>query len=699
MYDTEIYVNPEKAVNVCGIISEIKQKEKTSEITLKRVDVIKGTVIKSSEELLIYLKTSDYLKIGQKVNIYGTSAPFKTAGNPGTFDASCYYHNKGYAYIVFADKINITDKSYNYFKEGLRIFSDYMCSIFENIFNEYDADIMSAIVLGRREKVKEEETYLYRQSGCMHLFAVSGLHVSMLMGIFMWIIQRIPVGFKSGRIALILMLIAYGILTGFSISCIRSVIMIIMTIIARLFGRRYDIPSAIAMAGIVILLINPKELFSAGFLLSFSAVAAITIVSPYLVKYTGAGKLKVFYPAFSVSVVTFPVILYYYNDAPVYSVFINIIVIPVMSLLFVMGILCLAAALIYMPVSGFFSASVHYILAFYEKLCRTCTDNIYNFRLKGHIEIRNIIICYLFFVLILIIIKINKREISNRIICMLSVISMFFILMYDPLPACLQITMLDVGQGDGIYIKTPDNRAIMIDGGSMDEDSLSRYTLEPFLNYMGDMRIDMWFITHMDKDHYSGLAGMIERSCINKISIGTLVLPDITDKEEFTELLKYRDCFEKICFIRAGSVINAGKVTFSCLNPKRETEHYKNANDYSLVLNLIYNDFNMLFTGDISSETEREILENVPECDVLKVAHHGSEYSSCSEFLDKTKAKIALISAGEDNSYGHPDKKVLERLRQRNTDIFVTMDSGAVMLSTDGKRIRSSTYKTNEKKP
>ena len=157
LYDEEIYAAPDKTVNACGVVSDIIKKEKTSEITLKDVGVIKGTVIKNNEKLLIYLKSSDHLKIGQKVNVYGTSKPFERAKNPGAFDASGYYHNKGYAYIVFADKIDTADGSYDHLRENLRLFSNHMCSIYDNIFEPHESDIMSAIVLGRRERIKKRK--------------------------------------------------------------------------------------------------------------------------------------------------------------------------------------------------------------------------------------------------------------------------------------------------------------------------------------------------------------------------------------------------------------------------------------------------------------------------------------------------------------------------------------------------------------
>lgn len=699
LYDTEIYTEPEKTVDAYGVVSEVKQKEKTVEITLAKVDIIKGTAIKDNEKLLIYLKSSDYLKIGQKISIHGNSKPFDTAGNPGTFDASGYYHNKGYAYIVFADKAVITDESYSYIKEWLRKISDNVCGIYDKMFNKHEADIMSAIVLGRRERIKDEDIYLYRQSGCLHLFAVSGLHVSMISAIFLWLVNRFPVNFSAGRTGVLIVLVLYGMLTGFSISCMRAVIMIIMSIAARLLGRRYDVLSAIAVAGIIILLINPKELFSAAFLLSFGAVCSVTLVSPYIIKHAAAKKLQSFYTAFSASFMTMPVVLYYYNDVPLYSVIVNIIVIPVMGLLFVMGVLSPFVSVLCAPLGSFCAGSVHYILLFYEKLCSLFSENVYGLRIRGHAGSLNIIAYYIFFIVLLIVIKMCKKTVVNRIVCIIAIIPMIFALTYGRDSARLEVTMLDVGQGDGIYIKTPDGKTVMVDGGSSDKAGLAEYTIEPFLYYMGDSRIDMWIITHMDSDHYNGLLDILNRSNINKIVIDTLVLPDIAEKEkEFMELLKYKNCFGKIYFIGSGNHIRTGQVDISCIHPLKSMEHYSNANDYSLVFNLNYGDFDMLFTGDISEKEESEISGNLSKCDVLKVAHHGSGYSSSDEFLDKTGAKLAVISAGEKNRYGHPDKNVLNRLDLRNIDADVTMNTGAIIISTDGKTIWENTYKNNIQK-
>lgn len=691
LYDEPVYEDVSGSVTAYGYIESIKERDTGITLTAYNVNVTKGPKVSKKDKLLVYYSSSDNLvndlKIGQLLKINGDAKPFDTPSNPGEFNASGYYHNKGYAYSIFSEQIDIVNYKYNRIKEAIRTISDRVSAIYYKILPENEAGLTGGIVLGKRELIFEEDEALYRKNGIMHLLAVSGMHVSTISMLILWIISHTGVGFVKGRTITAVLLIIYGYLTGFSISCMRAVIMIIMSIAARICGRGYDSPQAISAAGIIILLFNPKDLFSAAFLLSFGAVSSITLLAPVYLRQLECVRLKPVISSLTVALVTTPVIIYFYNDTSLYTFLLNLIVIPLMTLLFIAGVVSVILYVISPGLGEFAAGTIHYIFVLYEKMCLFCEEHIYSLRITGHISISRIMIYYILGIVICVFIMLCRKCVINRIVYAVSILAGLIILSYSPKTNEALITMLDVGQGDGLLIEMPSGENMMIDGGSSDNDELAKYTLEPFFRYKGINHVDIWAVTHMDSDHTSGLIDLLSRARINRITIGTLILSDIADKSVYNELLFYSDVYENVIFMSRNQSLSFGDMLFTCLNPVKNSGGLDGANDYSLVFKMTYKEFDMLFTGDISERIEKELV-NISDCDVLKVAHHGSKNSSSEEFLNIVSPKIAVISAGQRNTYGHPHLETIERLKECGAGILCTKDTGAIIISTDGHETR-----------
>lgn len=699
LYDEPVYEDVSGSVTAYGYIESIKERDTGITVTAYNVTVTEGPKVSKRDKLLVYYSSSDNLvnelKIGQLLKINGDAKPFDTPSNPGEFNASGYYHNKGYAYSIFSEQIDIVNYRYNRMKEAIRTISDRVSAIYYKMLPENEAGLTCGIVLGKRELISEEDEALYRKNGIMHLLAVSGMHVSTISMLILWIISHTGVGFVKGRMITAALLIIYGYLTGFSISCMRAVIMIIMSIAARICGRGYDSPQAISAAGIIILLFNPKDLFSAAFLLSFGAVSSITLLAPVYLRQLECVRLKPVISSLTVTLVTTPVIIYFYNDTSLYTFLLNLIVIPLMTLLFIAGVVSVILYVISPGLGEFAAGTIHYIFMLYEKMCLFCEEHIYSLRITGHISIRRIMIYYILVIVIYVFIMFCRRCLINRIVYAVSILAGLIILSYSPKTNEALITMLDVGQGDGLLIELPSGKNMMIDGGSSDNDELAKYTLEPFLRYKGINHVDMWAVTHMDADHTSGLIDILSRARINRITIGTLILSDIADKSVYNELLAYSDVYENVIFMSRNRSLSFDDISFTCLNPVKNSGGLDGANDYSLVFKMTYKEFDMLFTGDISENIEKE-LADISSCDVLKVAHHGSKYSSSKEFLNMVSPKLAVISAGQRNTYGHPHSETIERLKECGAGVLCTKDTGAIMISTDGHEIRVGAKKASK---
>jgi len=255
----------------------------------------------------------------------------------------------------------------------------------------------------------------------------------------------------------------------------------------------------------------------------------------------------------------------------------------------------------------------------------------------------------------------------------------------------LRVTCLDVGQGDGLVLECAAG-VVMVDGGSSSRSGLGERCLEPYLESRAVEAIDYAVVSHGDSDHVSGLLQLMEGGGVR---VKCLVLPRMGRGQEAYErlVLAAKACGAEVIYMEAEDRLRLGELELICLyagNPLRETEEDKNR--HSLVLRAGYGRFAMLFTGDMDAQCEAELLRTCAPGDlagiqVLKAAHHGSATSSSPGLLDQLRPKIALVSYGKGNSYGHPSAEVLKRLRERGTRIWETAECGAVILTTDGEQV------------
>ena len=278
----------------------------------------------------------------------------------------------------------------------------------------------------------------------------------------------------------------------------------------------------------------------------------------------------------------------------------------------------------------------------------------------------------------------------------------------------LDITMIDVDQGDGIVVSC-EGKHILIDGGSTSKKNVGKYQIIPYLKYSGIGRLDAVVLTHEDLDHMSGILEVMDDMEKGGIRICKLILPEVAQESrgDNYRLLEQRAGELKIpvFYINTGESFHMGKAGFTCLNPEQNMKT-EGANAYSTVLLMEYEGVTALFTGDM----EKEGLENVnkllreerkreseaprdvgtfrlpDQLTILKVAHHGSMYTTDDEFLSLTKPRIALISCGRDNSYGHPHQELLKRLENTGAKVYRTDESGAITVHVDGKKLKLHTF-------
>lgn len=664
-----------------GSVDLVKESSNGYKIFLQDVTVtLDGTECRT-ENCIVYSEDK-YLK-RDRLKISGKAAAFKSASNPGEFDLEKYYATLKIKYAVYASRITKSAGSDVFIYSLADRISDKADNILHNITDTATASVFGAMILGRRESIDTDMSDLFTACGIGHILAISGLHISLLgMGLYK-LLRRCGAGDVASMAGGAAFIIFYGLMTGGGVSQTRALIMFITAVYANVANRSYDMMSGASLSAVIMLADCPYLVHNSGFQLSFAAVFGITCISSTLCKaFDSRNKiLNSLLSGIGIQLATIPLIMYYYYRIPVLSVLLNMIVVPLMTIVMISGISGIIAGSINTAFGTIAIGPGAMILKLYEKMCEG------NLKINGSVytcgqpAAWRIIVYYI--VLGFIIYYISQKP--HRLKTLLALIPLIFILI-KPRPH-FEMDFLDVGQGDGIFIRMEDGTTILVDSGSTDNSRLYEYTLEPFLLSRGVDELDYVIVTHCDNDHISALKALLNESVIH---VTNFCMPSTTCIDD-----AYEDLWElasesasNIMEIYAGMCIQTADGTVTCIHPSYQ---YKcdDRNDYSTTLVVQYGEFTALLTGDISSEQEKEILPYVQPYapfDLLKAAHHGSKYSSCTEFLDEVSPLACIISCGIDNSYGHPHTETMDRINAAGSEIYRTDEIGAVLVNLrDGK--------------
>ncbi len=660
-------------------------------------DDIKNDKYKIHRNVQLSLTEECELRPGDFVVGYGDGCAYKYATNPGGFDERQYrFANGQYLYISNVNLYEIKRVRFSVERCLYRIREGF-CEIYNKLLQPKDAALAQAMVLGDKANLDSDVKQMYQKNGIAHLIAISGLHIAMIGGTVYQLLRKLLGGFGVPVCFGITFIIGYGVMTGLSSATLRAVIMLVMTLLADLLGRKYDALTAIAVALFVMLLKNPYQITQVGFLLSFGAILGIELLVPVFknllpdIPKWCEGILV----SLSVQIVINPIMFYFFYEIPVYSIFLNCIVVPLMSILLAVLILGGVISQFWFPLGQICIFPAKVIFRIYDSLCGINQSIPGNTFCMGRPAIWWIVLYYSSLLFVLWFCKQDKTGL-RRYLRRMSYIGLFIVsvLLGSPLfvKDHLMICMFDVGQGDGIYIQTPNHKNILVDGGSSTKKKLGEYVLSPGLKYYGCNTLDYVFLTHMDSDHYSGIKELLESE---RIRIRNLILPGITNPDdtylEIEQLAGKRKC--KVYHMVENEEMFIDNLHFTCFNPRQTA--YDDKNTGSLVLLLQYLDFDMLLTGDMDEAVETRLLREgllSARVDILKVSHHGSKTASTEAFLNAVRPKLACISVGDGNRYGHPDSEVLKRLQVYVPKLCLTKEDGAITINTDGNHIWTKGY-------
>lgn len=695
----------------------------------------------------IYL---DYIN-GDYICMSGTVSVPDSATNPGTFDQYIYLRNKGY-YLCISNGTIESGNHRPYSIEGFLYGIKNRCTkIIDNSFDSESAGIVKAMLVADKSTLDKNIKKLYSENGIAHIMAISGVHVAIIGMTLYGFLRKLKIGRLISGTFSIAIIILYGIMTGMSSSTERAVIMLILSIAAEYFGRKTDAPTSMGFAMIIMVLGNPYVILDAGFQLSFAAITGVTVVAPQLRKLLRMFKCFIkeadekkkqkhkkimslrkmiikLIDALVVGIASFitttPVIIYYYYQFPPYSILINLIVIPLVSLIVGGSILVVLTGLFFTGAAVVMTYPVRLILFGYKYLCIFASGLPGASVLVGHISIGMIFVYYLSVVLIFAIlrmIRIGKTERGGPILYLMLATVLFLTVVYEvySYDKSLKVVYMDVGQGDGVLLRTSGHGGILIDGGSSSNKRVGEYVMVPVLKYYGVSEIEYAFVSHGDVDHVSGLEYLLneEQSGVHVVN---LVLPEYGDQDALQELKSEATANNvNIIYMKPGDNItynhqHAETINIECLYPDEEAgQGVLDTNNLSMILKTTITwdvseadienlnkssdsdaSLSLLFVGDAGIAAEQRLIELYGKnslgeisdsiaCDILKVGHHGSRNSSGSDFLKRVSAMYGIISCGKDNRYGHPHAETLERLKMADTKYMTTKEHGAIILSIE----------------
>lgn len=567
-------------IRISGVVEKVSEGTYSKRLMLKKC-CINGRRLVNNIVLEISDNTSygwsarrgDYVEANVELEASQGMLPVPAAAaNPGQFDLRQYYKSLGYLYYIEEPEVISVAGGKNRIVYRLDSLKTSLKAVYRKCCTATDAGVYVAMVTGDRSDMDSTVSELFSAAGIGHILAISGLHISLIgMGLYK-LLRRI--GFLCPMSAIIsgIFVVLFGVMTGNSVSATRAIVMFVCAVNAQVLGRRYDILSAVSLSAIILILKNPYVIANSGFLLSFMAIAGVAVVTDgFSVKW-----LKWLTGPAAIQLATFPIILWFYYEVPVYSVFLNLIVVPLMSLIMISALGCGMLGLISIPAGCFFAGAGHYILILFQygsELMLSLPGSVF---VAGRPELWQVMVYYILLFLFSqrkrVVVWIEKRAVrrygeaeceakkhrevgreavkggarkgeagkcearkcearkceaekpeagkcvmgANIFLRSLLVIAVIILLTRGR--SGLEVTFLDVGQGDAIFISLPNGGNVFIDGGSTSSKNIYEKVIEPFLKYKGVRRLDFLFLTHSDADHENGWAQALS---------GNAYIPDI----------------------------------------------------------------------------------------------------------------------------------------------------------------------------
>ncbi|MFO7800478.1 MAG: DNA internalization-related competence protein ComEC/Rec2 [Rhodohalobacter sp.] len=629
---------------------------------------------------------------------------FPERRNPHDFDYGGWLHSQ--KIVAHGELSELIEKS-----TSQAIFSwinlrGYVQKNIDALFDPQIAPMAKALFLGYKEEISEVTRKNFSRSGLSHIMAVSGLHVGFIVAPIWFIIPFLWTrrwGKWAGLILLTVLLIGYSGLTGFSASVSRASLMAWLITYGKLFNKVRNSINLTAGAAIILLMINPYQLFDVGFQLSFGAVFTILLLMPEAQRIIPAryryGKIGAFATIVIISVVVqaglFPILTYYFGEFSIAGPIANAFVIPIMTITVPAGLVMSLLPISLSRVLAYAVMPVEWSLVWIEIVAQKIGGNEWSY-----FSISNeSLLIFLFWILVILFLgSIRIPEVRWKLLIgVLIVFNLFLVeqIVQKSQPNPLRVTFLDVGQGDAIHIQTPSDKHILVDVGrwSPGYDSGSN-TITPYLKQIGVEKIDAIILSHPHADHIGGIVSLLNEFDVSGIYQSSYEY----ESQLYSNYIKTADELGvPVKNIFAGELPEIDdNLRFYILGPMLKEAKPSSANNYSVVVKAVYGDRSVLLTGDAEKGQERELVNiygDFLKSDLYKMGHHGSRTSSTENFLEKVNPELSVASLAFRNRFRHPNLESVTRLSNYSEKNYYTSLEGAVVIVTDGKNLQKIDWK------
>lgn len=638
---------------------------------------------------IVYMQEGSYdLPLGTWIRAEGELEEIPGPRNPGEFDSRLYYRARKIYYRMRGQRLSVYREETRRVRESLRQLRESLVDSLEKGAPK-QAGILSAMAAGEKRLLNEEEKNLLAAGSISHILSISGMHVSLLGMLLFYILAGLGMGLIPASASSAGLMIFYGVMTGESVSAMRALGMFGLAMMAKAAGRSYDLLSALSLSVILILLDNPVCLYYSGFLLSCGCICGVGLVLPCLEKMFSLEKIKKKFlrnlaqslvMGMAVQSAVLPLTAWFFYEIPLYGILVNLLVIPTLTVTLVSALLGAALGMWQVWLGRLALLPGCVLAEYYQELCKIVRQLPGAALTVGRPGMWQVVLYYAVLGTVLFLGSRMPRE--RLAVCFFFWCAGTGILCTN-IRQRLEITCLDVGQGDGGAICTPQGECYLVDGGSSSRRAVGKYCILPFLKSQGISCVNGAFVSHTDADHINGLVEILEmiRDGETSLKIQYLVMPRLEIRDESQKKLEILagQAGAEVRYLGVGEKVKGEKICWQALSPLKGRQSM-DINENSLVLLLENDGFRGLFTGDIGEEQEEKLEAGLPDCDFLKVAHHGSRYSTGEEFLAKVRPEIAVASASASNNYGHPHPDTLKCLRESGCHVFLTKDSGGVTL-------------------
>ena len=686
----------EGVVQAAGVSSSGRE---LYEVNISKTELPEGATWNQKIKIRLYAGESlrPGITAGSKIRGVIRLYQFPEVRNPHEFDYGSWLQSKGFSAHGELKKVDEIEKQKGLSWPKLR---ESVLNNVDQLFSEKNAAFAKALFLGYKQELSRDQKKKFSRAGLSHIMAVSGLHVGFVIAPFWFLIPYLRSSRKgklAGIVILSVLLVGYAGITGFSPSVSRASLMAWLLTYGNLFHKVRNSINLTGTAAIILLLISPSQLFEIGFQLSFGAVFIILMVMPAAMglvpkryRYRKAGGLVgVIMVSIVVQIGLFPILVSYFKEFSIAGPVSNALVIPILSVLVPTG---LAFALIFPLLQNALLTVVQPIewaLTWIQAVAETLGGSAFGFITIA--EIYGVIFFTWLFALFAIAGMRYPHLRWKMVIALLLSLNVFVIQsLTDRLkPKELEITMLDVGQGDAVHIKTPNNKHILVDTGRWTPNGNSGESIIlPYLENRGIRKLDGVILSHPHADHIGGTLEILQSIPVDTIyqssySYDSVLYESIS---RFTE----SNSIPVVTPITGGRIDIDPAIRLFILAPEPDAAD-PGANNRSVIFRLVYGETSALFTGDAEVEQERRLVRRYGDfidSDFYKVGHHGSHTSSTDELLRQLTPEISVASLSLKNRFDHPRPEAVRRIDKYSSIEHYTSIDGAIRYVSDGERFR-----------